>query len=319
MNILLTHGWLRGNLGDFCISRQCIRGLRSAIPNLKIALITEPCEDWEGKREIASLVDSMAEEPYQTDRSHLFRQVDAIINAPGGGLQNRGDHRGPFMLRDAQICGALGIPHFFASHSFHPAFDVSSVERSLFIAREPESFSWLRQCGCNAVSAADLAFLEPMPEISQADRAAREKVLLFLRFDHFKEIRLEKRMLHLDGRTVELPDLPLVLASSDPRRDSPRLEELSRAWQIGYEPSIKLEHLLQSIARSAYVVSDRYHPIIFAHMLGVPFTFLERKGSLRDRGLARLLRGQSTAALKDLARGGMEALCGALQAHVTSC
>ena len=172
MNILLTHGWLRGNLGDFCISRQCIRGLRSAIPNLKIALITEPCEDWEGKREIASLVDSMAEEPYQTDRSHLFRQVDAVINAPGGGLQNRGDHRGPFMLRDAQICGALGIPHFFASHSFHPAFDVSSVERSLFIAREPESFSWLRQCGCNAVSAADLAFLEPMPEISQADRAA---------------------------------------------------------------------------------------------------------------------------------------------------
>jgi polysaccharide pyruvyl transferase WcaK-like protein len=304
MKILLTHGWIKGNLGDLCITAQCIHGLRTAFPDAYIHLMSDPAPEWHGKDLMRSLTDRYTEEPYSADLTGTFHQYDAIVNVPGGGLQNAGDERGTFMQRDAAYCAAHGIAHVFAGHSFHPSFSVEPLKQSLFLAREPVSHAYLAERVCTAVATADPAFLQGVPAHAGGDRT-----LLFLRFDHFKDIRLDGRTLLLDGRTIELPDSPLVLSTSDPSRDSDILSALAQKWSVPYLPAHTLEELLGFIAESSCVIGDRYHPIIFSFMTGVPYIFVQRTGSMRDAGLTQLLDMHTPVELKEMAQTGVKALC----------
>lgn len=303
MKIVLLHGWLRGNLGDECITNRLVRFLRQRFPEAHLTLLTEPMGEWRLPDEWSSSVHRIIEHPFRDPPDAFLKDADAAIQIPGGGLQDPGDSRAPFMLRDAELCHRLGIPHAFAGHSFHPSFDLTPLRGSLVLAREPESHALLESRGIPSVLSADPAFLEPMPAAGP-----RRGTLLFLRKWHFASIALDGRTLMTDGRRTSVPAEPLTLASSDPLRDDSVLEPLVAAHALSYERCMDLPHLLGIIAGAEHVISDRYHPVIFASMLGIPFTFLQRDGSLRDAGLFRMLQGATTVQLLSAAQSGFNAL-----------
>ncbi len=303
--LLVTHAWLRGNLGDLCICEQLVRGLRERVPGARIDLVSVPAGDWRGGSHLRGLCDSYGEHGFDTDLSDVFREFDAVIVAPGGGLQSPDDARGAAMLRDAAACAAMGIRHAFAGHSLHPSFDTSQAAKSFFVAREPESHALLLRRGHRVARSADPAWLRPMP----ARASQRSGTLLFLRHNHVHNARLERNELTLDGKMMRLHAEPLTLASSDPRRDGHTLRRLASEWGIAYEPSETLEHLLALINRSAHVIGDRYHPVIFARMLGVPATYVRQDHSLRDLGLQTMLDGHTVAELQRMAVHGLDELC----------
>lgn len=303
MHVLMTHGWIRGNLGDECITRRCIEGLRARLPELRIDLLTVNDGVWADKRAVAGIVDRFLESPPDTDLTPFLGRYHAVINAPGGGLQNAGDPRGQFMLRDALACAAAGVPHAFASHSFHPSYDLTALRTSFVVAREPASARILAKRGTAHVRSADLAFLEDVPRATGGTRT-----LVFLRFGHIGQARMEGSVLHLDGRRVELRTPDLALSSSDHARDAKLLTELSREWGAPYVPAGTLADLLRLIAGAAHVVTDRYHPAIFAFMAGVPCTFVQREDSPRDEGLQMLLDTRTPAELAAMADAGLDAL-----------
>lgn len=307
-SFLITHAWLRGNLGDFCITRRIAAYLRQTFPDAVIDVAGMTLDDWIPMFELRCLVSRVMERHYKDDLSDLFPQYSAVINAPGGGMQMEGDERMPFILQDAATCNAAGIPHIMASHSFDRSAVTDALKGSLIIAREPESVYVLRTAGLQPVEAADLAFLEPMPEMQEKEKAARERTLVMLRFDHFKKIELHHRTLHLDDRTVELPDAPIMLGTSDPFRDGSLLSELSESWRMPCLPSHTMTHLLHAIGTSKLVITDRYHPAIFSRMLGVPCIFVQRNENNRDAGLQKFLDEKTTDELATMAQHGLDAI-----------
>lgn len=303
--ILVTHAWIRGNLGDYCTAKQLLLYLRRNFEGVSIDVVSVPGEHFQARHDIAALADTYMERPFMDDLTAMFPSYDAVINAPGGGLQSSEDRRGARMLEDARACARLRIPHVFASHSFHPSFDYAGLEKSLIVTREPASEILLRSHGLRPIAGADLAFIEDVPRRHESTEAP---VLLFLRFDHFRTIRRDRRTLLLDERSITLPEAPLVLATSDPLRDDMLLLPLSKQWGVPYLRSPTLDHLLLSIASATHVISDRYHPVIFAHMMGVPHTFLRQEGSLRDEGIDRLLTEHSIQTLAAKAHDSLDAI-----------
>lgn len=316
--ILVTHAWIRGNLGDFCTAKQLLLYLRRNFHGVCIDVVSVPGEHFQARHDIAALADTYMERPFTDDLTSIFPHYDAVINAPGGGLQTAGDRRGMRMLEDARACARLRIPHVFASHSFHSSFDYSALEKSLIVTREPASETLLRSRGLQPIAGADLAFREDVPRRHESTEsppaghspaeAGEGRVLLFLRFDHFRSIRRDGQTLFLDERSITLPEAPLVLATSDPLRDDTLLHPLSKQWGVQYLRSPTLDHLLLSIASAAHVISDRYHPVLFARMMGVPHTFLRQEGSLRDEGIDRLLAENSIQTLAAKAHDSLEAI-----------
>lgn len=316
--ILVTHAWIRGNLGDYCTAKQLLLYLRRNFESASIDVVSIPGEHFRARRDIEALADTYMERPFTDDLTSIFPRYDAVINAPGGGLQSSGDRRGARMLEDARACAGLRIPHVFASHSFHPSFDYTGLEKSLIVTREPASETLLRSRGLLPIAGADLAFTEDVPRRHESTEsppaghspaeAGEGWVLLFFRFDHFRAIRRDGRTLFLDERSITLPEGPISLATSDPLRDDVHLTPLSQQWGIPYLRSPTLDHLLLSIASSAHVISDRYHPVLFARMMGVPHTFLRQEGSLRDEGIDRLLSENSIQTLAAKAHDSLEAI-----------
>ncbi len=310
MRILLLHGWLRGNLGDACITDQLLHVLRSRFPQAHLTLVSEPHGEWTVPADLLSRVDTFIERSYRDPVDALIAGSDVVINVAGGGLQDPGDPRGPCMLRDAEVCHRLGIFHAFAGHSFHASFDLSALQGSFILAREPASHALLASRGISAHLTADPAFLLSLP----LPPAVREGTMLFLRCWHFNRIAKHGKVLTMDDRTMEYDCEPLTLASSDPLRDDAVLTPLVDRYALRYERCFDLSHLLRVIGSAKHVISDRYHPVIFAAMLGLPFTFLKRKGSLRDEGLSIFLREKSIAELTELSAAGFGMMCDAMAA-----
>jgi polysaccharide pyruvyl transferase WcaK-like protein len=308
MRIVLLHGWLRGNLGDLCIAHQLVRFLRARFPQAHLTVVSEPRGEWTVPEELLAATDAYVERPFREAVDDLLGDASAVVQIPGGGLQDPGDSRGPYMLRDAELCHRLGVRHVLAGHSFHPSLDLGPLRGSVVIAREPASHALLHSRGIPSLLSADPAFLQPVPEAA----AVRAGTLLFLRRRHFESIALDGEAVVTDGMRTVIPALPLTLASSDPLRDDKVLQPLATRHDLPYERCLDLLHLLRIIAGSAHVVSDRYHPVIFAAMLETPFTFLQREGSLRDHGLRDLLAGHTPVALAALARAGFTSVAAAL-------
>lgn len=305
MHILLLHGWLRGNLGDACMTDQLLQYLRRRFANAHITLVSEPRGQWTIPADLLSRVDTFIEQPYRDPVDELIATADAVINVPGGGLQDPADARGAFMLRDAELCHRLGIFHAFVGHSFHASFDLPALQGSFILAREPASHALLASRGISAHLSADPAFLLSAPSAASACSGTA----LFLRRWHFQEVAKHDKTLMMDDRTVKYEHEPLILASSDPLRDDSVLAPFAAQHALRYERCFDLSHLLRVIGSAEHVISDRYHPVIFAAMLGVPFTFLQRKGSLRDEGLSIFLREKSIAELRELSAAGFGMMC----------
>lgn len=313
MNIVLLHGWLRGNLGDACITYRLISFLKQKFPNCRLTLLTEPHGSWSLPAHFSQSLDRIVAWSCLDSPEDFLRDADAVIQVPGGGLQDPGDSRAPFMLRDAALARDRKIPHAFAGHSFHPSYDLEMLRGSFLLAREPASHDLLLSRRISSVLSADPAFLEPMPAVMQE----RKGTVVFLRFRHFTTITVNDHELITDGSRTPLQD-SVTLASSDPLRDDDVLQPLSERYGLPYERCMELSHLLRVIGEAREVVTDRYHPAIFATMLGIPCTFVPRQGSLRDEGLLRFMRDHTPAQLGLLAESGFRALGSWLQDEMES-
>lgn len=311
MNILLLHGWLLGNLGDYCITRKTALFLRERFPSAHLTLVTEPLGTWTLPDELTEILDVVIQRSFREPQEDLIEKADAVLQVPGGGFQeeNHARARAPFMLRDAEACHKRGILHIVAGHSFHPSYELKKLKGSLVLAREPASYELLQSLDIPSVLSADPAFLEPMPDVY----IERKGTALFLRWRHFHNISKAGKLLTMDDRSILYKEEPLMLASSDPLKDDVVLRPLQEKYDLLYQRSFDLHSLLDVIYRSAYVISDRYHPIIFAAMMGIPYLFLERHGNLRDIGLRTFLQQKSLHELKSLASLGFETIATALK------
>ena len=305
MRITFLHGWLRGNLGDACISEVVVRSIRSRFPSAYIRFYTEPSGSWVIPSSIRDAINELVPYDYTTSPDATVSDADVVIQAPGGGLQDPDDARAPYMIRDARFCAERGIPYAMAGHSFHPSYDLSAFARCFILAREPESHALLTHAGIVSVPSADPAFLA---DVSAYRTKHRRGTAVFLRRWHLKNIELRGHALALDGRDVSFIP-PLRLASSDPLRDDTLLAPLQTLWSVPYERCMDIAQLYSTIAAAERIMSDRYHPIIFASLLGVPSTFITRQGSLRDAGLQKLLAEQRPEECRRLAQQGLEQLC----------
>ena len=233
LRILVTHGWLRGNLGDFLITYELLKNLRELVPGLEICLMSIPGIKKIKERRLA---------------------LDLLADFMGGNLLK-----------------GLSIPH---------------------------------------VESADLSFLHDYA--SYPDKGPSHNDLLFLRFDLVRKVEFHENSLFIDGQAMPCRRGNLVLTSSDEERDYPKLKMIQKKFNLPYVQCETLGDLMTLIRSSETVISDRYHPIIFAKAYQKPFRFLLRPGSLRDQGLLDLFSGHSFNQIQALAKAGVSALADGL-------
>ena len=104
-----------------------------------------------------------------------------------------------------------------------------------------------------------------------------------------------------------------VLATSDYRRDGRFLARAARRLGVPWIACHSVTELVQVIAGSSGVVSDRYHPAICAASLGRPAQVLTNREPHKMQGLKDLLADHSLAELQALARAGLHTVRDALR------
>jgi hypothetical protein len=106
---------------------------------------------------------------------------------------------------------------------------------------------------------------------------------------------------------------PLVLATSDYRRDGSFLSAVARGLGVPWVGCRSVTELVQLVAGSSAVVSDRYHPAICGAVLGKPSQVLSNREPHKMQGLTHLLADRSLQELQELARSGLNTVRGALR------
>ena len=109
---------------------------------------------------------------------------------------------------------------------------------------------------------------------------------------------------------------PVVLATSDYRRDARFLAHAAGTLGVPWVPCRSVQDMVRLVAASSSVVSDRYHPAICAAVLGKPARILSNREPHKMRGLANLLADHTVEDLQALARSGLRAVQRAL--HVAA-
>ena len=97
----------------------------------------------------------------------------------------------------------------------------------------------------------------------------------------------------------------LVLATSDYRRDGRFLAKAARRLGVSWIACRSVTELVQLVASSSGVVSDRYHPAICAAALGKPAHVLSNREPHKMQGLKGLLADNTLEDLQALARAGL--------------
>lgn len=346
MKLLVVHSWLRGNLGDVLQGSVLLRALRDLGP-ATLDLAGFPSTPGDGARDLVALADRHVPEPFnwhwrylpaaaraltleplwRRRRADLFSRYDAVISAPGPFLAEY-DARWPSALADLDVAADLGIPFILASHSIGP-LSQDSLRRiaraTLCVAREDATHEYLADHGLRSVRSADLAFLFPYeaslarsPSGSHTDGPYR---LLFLRSRNLGAKRIERRRgcLRCGSRDIALgPGEELVVATSDPQRDGRFVTRLSRRLGAPAALCRSVAELVSLIAGCSGVVSDRYHPLICAAVLGKPVEILSNREPHKMLGLRELLEKEQLDSLRDLARAGLSALRTALPNATTT-
>lgn len=253
-------------------------------------------------------------------RQLLFARYDAIVCAPGPYLADY-DLRATSALCDLRVAHELGKPVVLSSHSIGPLgpSGLSAVANAtLRVARESATHRYLAAHQMPAVASADLAFLYPYPTAAAPRRESPYR-LVFLRSNNLdaRQLRIEGRALYEGSRLVAAPSAdPIVLATTDYRRDERFLSRVARRLGVRFVPCHSVSELVELVAGSSSVVSDRYHPAICAAVLGKPAQVLANREPHKMLGLQTLLEDCSREDLQALARTGLRAVCDAVRAHV---
>jgi polysaccharide pyruvyl transferase WcaK-like protein len=340
MRILVLHAWLKGNLGDVLQLSVLLSALRDLKPRV-LDLAGFPARPARETDEVLDLADRYVPDPFpwywkmapslmgrlvfepwwKRQRRALFSRYDAVVCAPGPYLADY-DLRAASALCDISTAAELGLPVVLASHSIGPLRPdgLAAVSRATVrIAREPSTYRYLADRGVPAVPSADLAFLYPYASNGARRSAGPPYRLLFLRSNNLDANRLRFQ----DGALVEGSRLiapasadRLVLATSDYRRDERFLARAARRLGVSWVACRSVPELVDLVAASSGVISDRYHPAICAAALGRPAQVLSNREPHKMHGLQDLLATGTLEELRESARTGLRTLSAALQNHV---
>ena len=339
MRILVLHAWLKGNLGDVLQLSVLLSALRELAP-ARLDLAGFPARPAPETGEVLQLVDrylpdtfpwywSMSPsvagrlifEPWwKARRRSLFSGYDAIVCAPGPYLAQY-DRRAQSAVCDLTVARELGRTLVLSSHSLGPLRPdglAAVASATLRVARESSSYQYLRDHGIDAVSSADLAFLYRY-DAHAASAPERRYRLVFLRSNNLNagKLRLEQGALFEGPRLIAAAtEDPVVLATSDYRRDARFLSRAARRLGVRFVACRSVTELVQLVAGSSRVISDRYHPAICAAVLGKPAQVLRNREPHKMRGLESLLGDNSLEELQTLARAGLHAVCDTVRGHV---
>jgi len=337
VRILVLHAWLKGNLGDVLQLSVLLSALRDLQPaRLDLAGYPEqPAPEtgevieridrylpdtfpWYWKLAPASVGRIVFEPWWRRRRTALFSEYDAIVCAPGPYLADY-DPRAISALADIAIAAEMGLRVVLSSHSIGP---LSAGGRAVIaratarIARESSTFEYLRERGIGSVLAADLAFLYRYAPAGGPDGIRPPYRLVFLRSNNLKakRLRLDRGALFDGTRPIaDASSDPVVLATSDYRRDARFLAHIARTLGVPWVACRSVQELVRLVAASSSVVSDRYHPAICAAVLGKPAHVLSNREPHKMRGLTNLLAGHGVEDLQALARTGLRAVQQALR------
>ena len=340
MRVLVLHAWLKGNLGDVLQLSVLISALRELQPAV-LDLAGFPARPADETAEVLKLVDryvpdtfpwywSLAPtmvgdvvfEPWwRKRRTALFSRYDAIVCAPGPYLADY-DPRVTSALSDIAIATELGLPVVLSSHSIGPLTHerlAAVAKATARVAREPSTYHYLCEHGMSAVLAADFAFLYPYAAIDARVSTAPPYRLVFLRSNNLdaSALRLEDGALFEGSRLIaETSGDRLVLATSDYRRDGRFLARAAQRLGVSWIACRSVTELVQLVASSSGVVSDRYHPAICAAALGKPAQVLSNREPHKMQGLKDLLFDNTLEDLQALARAGLRAVRETLRSNV---
>ena len=337
MKILVLHAWLKGNLGDVLQLSVLLSALRELRPSL-LDLAGYPARPAPETEELLKLVDDyvpdtfawywklaptfaarLAFEPWwRRRRRTLFSRYDALVCAPGPYLADY-DARAMSALCDITVAVELGMPVVLSSHSVGPLREdrlAAVAKATVRVAREPATYNYLCEHGLPAVLAADLAFLYPYAGGGGAAPFRPPYRAIFLRSNNLdaNRLRLESGALLEGTRLVaEGSSDPVILATSDHRRDGAFLAKAARNLGVPWVACRSVSELVQLIETSSGVVSDRYHPAICAAVLGKPARVLPNREPHKMQGLEDLLAENTVTQAQALARAGLRSVRSALQ------
>ncbi len=336
MRILVLHAWLKGNLGDVLQLSVLLSALRELRPG-RLDLAGYPAVPAAETEELLTLVDgyvpdtfpwywklapsfaaTLVLEPWwRRRRTTLFSRYDVLVCAPGPYLADY-DARAMSAACDIRMAAELGIPIVLSSHSIGPLREdrlAAVAKATVRVAREPATYHYLCARGLSAVLAADLAFLYPYAGGGGPAPFPPPYRAIFLRSNNLdaNRLRLEHGALFEGARLVaEASSAPVVLATSDHRRDGTFLAKAARHLRVPWIACRSVSELVQLIEGSTGVVSDRYHPAICAAVLGKPARIISNREPHKMEGLRDLLAENTVKEAQELARAGLRAVQGAL-------
>jgi polysaccharide pyruvyl transferase WcaK-like protein len=339
VRILVLHAWLRGNLGDVLQLSVLFSALREQRPS-RLDLAGHPARPAPETSDVLRLADRYLPDPFpwywklapasvgrmvltpwwRRRREVLFSQYDAIVCAPGPYLASY-DARVGAALCDIVVASDLGLPVVLSSHSIGPLHrdGLAAVARAAVrIAREPATYHYLLERGLSAELSADLAFLYPYRAACTSPRIRPPYRLVFLRSNNLevRRLRHENGGIFEGSRAIAAPaGDPIVLATSDYRRDGRFLARSARKLGLPWVACRSVPELVELVAGSSGVVSDRYHPAICAAALGKPAQVVPNREPHKMHGLQDLLADYTFEQLQALARAGLRAACDALRVH----
>ena len=331
---------MKGNLGDVLQLSVLLSALRELKPHV-LDLAGFPAQPAEETAELLGLTDRYLPDTFpwywsfaptmvgdvafapwwRKRRTALFSRYDAIVCAPGPYLADY-DPRVTSALSDIVIATELGLPVVLSSHSIGPLTParLAAVARATArVAREPSTHHYLREHGISTVLSADFAFLYPYAAIERRDGTDPPYRLVFLRSNNLdaRALRLEGGAIYEGSRLiVEASHDRLVLATSDYRRDGRFLAKAARRLGVSWIACRSVTELVQLVASSSGVVSDRYHPAICAAALGKPAHVISNREPHKMQGLTNLLVDNTLEGLQALARAGLRTVQDALRSKV---
>jgi polysaccharide pyruvyl transferase WcaK-like protein len=166
----------------------------------------------------------------------------------------------------------------------------------------------------SVVLSADLAFLYPYGAAGRRTGSASPYRVVFLRSNNLNAaaLRVEDGALYEGSRLIVPAGDRLVLATSDRQRDERFLARTAARLGLPGVVCRSVPELVDLVAGSSGVISDRYHPAICAAALGKPTNVLANREPHKMEGLQALLAGKTIGELQALARAGLRSVCGAL-------
>lgn len=340
MKVLVLHAWLKGNLGDVLQLSVLLSALRELKPDV-LDLAGHPARPADETAEVLRLVDRFVPDTFpwywsvapamvgdivfepwwRKRRKAFFSRYDAIVCAPGPYLADY-DLRVTSALSDITIATELGLPVVLSSHSIGPLKPerLAAVARATTrVAREPSTYRYLGEHAMTAVQSADFAFLYPYAALDTRVSTEPPYRLVFLRSNNLdaSALRVEAGALYDGSRLIAGASRDrLVLATSDYRRDGRFLAKAARRLGVSWVACRSVTELVQLVASSSGVVSDRYHPAICAAALAKPAQVLSNREPHKMLGLTGLLADNTLEDLQELARAGLRAVRDTLRSNV---